>query len=166
MDAVEEQDLGGLQQRLADPETAQALNRLLDRASDLEKLLSRTASLEKSAPDFAAIATDTVDEACRRAGANDASSLPTSMTAAAIRKQAPIVVENLLATMAGEFRRSLRRIHLLPRRDSLILAEFDYNHQPVESFPFNQAEERFSMMMLKKHGLPNLYWHGVLKGRA
>jgi hypothetical protein len=56
-----------LQQRLADPETARALNRLLDRAGDLEKLLTMTADLAKSAPNLAAIATDTVDEACRQA---------------------------------------------------------------------------------------------------
>ena len=67
MEATAEQDSTLLQQRLADPETARALIRLLDRAGDLEKLLALTASIEKSTPDLAAIATDTVDEACRRA---------------------------------------------------------------------------------------------------
>jgi sulfide:quinone oxidoreductase len=100
----------------------------------------------------------------------DASNLPTSKTAAAIRKQAPVLVENLFATMAGEHAESrydgYTSCPLVTGYDSLILAEFDYDKQPAETFPFNQAQERFSMMMLKKHALPNLYWHGMLKGRA
>ena len=50
--------------------------------------------------------------------------------------------------------------------DSLVLAEFDYSGQPAETFPFDQAKERFSMFVLKKFGLPALYWHGMLRGRA
>lgn len=50
--------------------------------------------------------------------------------------------------------------------DSLVLAEFDYSGQPAGTFPFDQAKERFSMFLLKKFGLPALYWHGMLRGRA
>ncbi len=100
----------------------------------------------------------------------DASSLPTSKTAAAIRKQAPVLVDNLMATMAGQPTESrydgYTSCPVVTGYDSLILAEFDYDKRPAETFPFNQAQERFSMMMLKKHALPNLYWHGMLKGRA
>jgi sulfide:quinone oxidoreductase len=38
----------------------------------------------------------------------------------------------------------------------LILAEFDYNILPDETFPFNQAKERFSMYLLKEP--PVIYW--------
>ena len=48
----------------------------------------------------------------------------------------------------------------------LILAEFDYNLQPAETFPFDQSKERWSMWLLKKYLLPVLYWKGMLKGRA
>jgi sulfide:quinone oxidoreductase len=48
---------------------------------------------------------------------------------------------------------------------SLILAEFDYDKQPMESFPFDQSKERYSMYALKAYGLPRMYWHGMLKGR-
>jgi sulfide:quinone oxidoreductase len=48
---------------------------------------------------------------------------------------------------------------------SLILAEFDYDKEPKESFPFNQAEERYSMYALKAYALPKIYWHGMLRGR-
>ena len=48
----------------------------------------------------------------------------------------------------------------------LVLAEFDYDKLPDETFPFNQAKERWSMWLLKKYLLPLLYWRGMLKGRV
>jgi len=48
----------------------------------------------------------------------------------------------------------------------MVLAEFDYEENPAESFPFNQAKERWSMWLFKKYFLPLLYWKGMLKGRA
>jgi sulfide:quinone oxidoreductase len=47
----------------------------------------------------------------------------------------------------------------------LMLAEFDYNNQPTETFPFNQAKERWSMFILKKYILPWLYWNKILTGK-
>jgi sulfide:quinone oxidoreductase len=48
----------------------------------------------------------------------------------------------------------------------LILAEFDYDLKPQETFPFDQSKERRSMYILKKDVLPKLYWHGMMRGRA
>lgn len=100
----------------------------------------------------------------------DASSLPTSRTGAAIRKQAPVLVENLLAHRAG---RALAAHYdgyascpLVTGYGKLILAEFDYDGRPAESFPFDQTRERFSMYALKAFGLPEMYWNGMLRGRA
>ncbi|MEZ6044025.1 MAG: FAD/NAD(P)-binding oxidoreductase [Planctomycetaceae bacterium] len=99
----------------------------------------------------------------------DASSLPTSKTGAAIRKQAPVLVENLLSTMEGKPLTAsydgYTSCPVVTGYDSLILAEFNYDKEPAETFPFNQAQERFSMFGLKKFGLPALYWHGMLRGR-
>lgn len=39
----------------------------------------------------------------------------------------------------------------------LILAEFDYNSDPIESFSFDQAKERCSMYALKTYALPEMY---------
>ena len=47
---------------------------------------------------------------------------------------------------------------------SCILAEFDYDFQPMESFPIDQAKERMSMFYLKKDFMPALYWHMMLNG--
>lgn len=100
----------------------------------------------------------------------DASSLPTSKTGAAIRKQAPVLVENLLAAHAG---RPLTAAYdgytscpLVTGYGRLILAEFNYAGEPVETFPFDQSKERLSMYLLKKHLLPQMYWHGMMRGRA
>jgi sulfide:quinone oxidoreductase len=103
-------------------------------------------------------------------GLGDASSLPTSKTGAAIRKQAPVLVENLLAQRARQplidSYDGYTSCPLVTGYSGMILAEFDYDKQPAESFPFDQSQERYSMYLLKKHALPNLYWHGMLRGRA
>lgn len=100
----------------------------------------------------------------------DCSSLPTSRTGAAVRKQAPILVENLSHLMNG---RPLEASYdgytscpLVTGVGSAILAEFDYDGNPTETFPFDQGKERWSMWMLKAHLLPQLYWHGMLRGRG
>ena len=99
----------------------------------------------------------------------DVSSLPTGKTGAGIRKQYPILVENLLAydqnkTLNGKYD-GYTSCPLVTGKGKLILAEFDYDGKPVESFPINQAKERLSMYILKKYILPLLYWFGMMKGR-
>lgn len=100
----------------------------------------------------------------------DCSSLPTSKTGAAIRKQAPVVVRNLRAAMAGKPLTATydgyTSCPVVTGYGRLILAEFDYNQQPAETFPVDQSKERWSMWLLKKYLLPVLYWQGMLKGRA
>lgn len=103
-------------------------------------------------------------------GLGDNSSLPTSKTGAAVRKQAPVVVENLMAAIRGENLEAsydgYTSCPLVTGYGKLILAEFDYDKNPMESFPFDQRQERYSMYALKAYGLPRLYWHGMLRGRA
>lgn len=100
----------------------------------------------------------------------DASNLPTSKTGAAIRKQAPVLVANLLAAMAGRPGEAVydgyTSCPLVTGYGRLVLAEFDYDGNPAETFPFDQAKERRSMYLLKKYALPQMYWHGMLRGRA
>ena len=99
----------------------------------------------------------------------DASSLPTSKTGAAIRKQAPVLVRNLLALKRG--RPPTGRYDgytacpLVTGYGRLIMAEFDYDLKPQETFPFDQSKERRSMYLLKAYGLPPMYWHGIMTGR-
>ncbi|MEM5627538.1 hypothetical protein AAHB47_30435 [Bacillus wiedmannii] len=58
----------------------------------------------------------------------------------------------------------IHRAPLLQVIKSLILAEFNYEHEPQETFPFNQAKERYSMFLLKRYMLPYMYWNFMLKG--
>jgi hypothetical protein len=44
-----------------------------------------------------------------------------------------------------------------------ILAEFDYNLTPQETFPVDQSKERFVMYLLKKDVFPFIYWNLMLK---
>lgn len=52
---------------------------------------------------------------------------------------------------------------LVTSYNTVILAEFDYNLQPLETFPINQAKEMRTMYHLKADFMPQLYWHGLLK---
>ncbi len=99
----------------------------------------------------------------------DASSLPTSKTGAAIRKEAPVTVENLLALRAGKpltgHYDGYASCPLVTGYGTVILAEFTYGGVPAETFGFDQAKERYSMYALKAYGLPQMYWNGMLQGR-
>jgi sulfide:quinone oxidoreductase len=99
----------------------------------------------------------------------DASSLPTSRTGAAIRKQAPVLVQNLLAVMQGkELTGSYNGYTSCPvvtGYGKLVLCEFDYNNKPIETFPIDQSKERWTMFQLKKKVLPWLYWNKILPGK-
>lgn len=99
----------------------------------------------------------------------DCAGLPTSKTGAAIRKQAPVLVEHLLATIRGGASQASYNGYsscpVVTGYGKMMLAEFDYDHNPAESFPFDQSKERYSMWLLKTQVLPRLYWYGMLKGR-
>lgn len=101
----------------------------------------------------------------------DAAGLPTSKTGAAIRKQAPVLVHNLLAFMRSELAARFdaytgyTSCPLVTGYGKLVLAEFDYDLKRKETFPIDQRKERRSMYLLKAYGLPLLYWQGMLKGR-
>lgn len=102
-------------------------------------------------------------------GIGDCSNLPTSKTGAAIRKQAPVLVGNLIAginnrSMSGKYT-GYTSCPLVTGYGKLVMAEFDYDKNPEETFPVDQSRERWSMWLVKHYLLPQLYWHGMLKGR-
>lgn len=98
----------------------------------------------------------------------DAAAVPTARTGAAIRKQSPVLVTNLMDVMAGRkpsaSYNGYSSCPIVTGYGTLILAEFDYNNQPVETFPFDQSKERWTMYLLKREVLPRLYWTPILKG--
>jgi sulfide:quinone oxidoreductase len=99
----------------------------------------------------------------------DASSAPTSKTAAAVRKQAPVVAENLLALMAAKPLMAKYDGYtccpLITGYDKTIMSEFSgYTATPTSSFPLNPIKERWIMWKMKTNVLPWVYWNRMLKG--
>ncbi len=100
----------------------------------------------------------------------DCINAPASKTGAAIRKQAPVVVKNLLATInhaaVNANYDGYSACPIPTEYGKLMLAEFDYTNKPKMTFPFDQAKPRWSMWILKTKILPWMYWHKILKGKA
>ncbi|MGM0589149.1 MAG: FAD/NAD(P)-binding oxidoreductase [Bacteroidota bacterium] len=101
----------------------------------------------------------------------DSAALPTAKTGAAVRKQAPVVVENLLSVMnnqeaTNDSYTGYSSCPLVTQYGKMLLAEFDYDNNPMPSVPVNTFKERRDMWYLKKYVLPFMYWHFMLKGRA
>jgi len=98
----------------------------------------------------------------------DVSGMPNSKTAAAVRAQAPVLVANLLAQLEGG--RGTARYDgysccpLITGYGKVIMAEFNYDQQPVPSFPLDPTVERWSMWVMKKDVLPWIYWNRMLQG--
>ena len=105
-------------------------------------------------------------------GLGDATSTPNAKTGAAVRKQVPVVVKNLLSLLKSRVLApnnaytGYGSCPLITGYGKLILAEFDYDNKPTPTFPFDQTQERFSMWLLKRYGLPWMYWNKILPGKA
>ncbi len=105
-------------------------------------------------------------------GLGDASGTPNAKTMAAVRKQAPVVAENLLASLRDK---ELPAAYLgygscplTVERGRIVLAEFGYGGKLQPSFPswINDGTKATRMAWwLKAKQLPWLYWNGMLKGR-
>jgi sulfide:quinone oxidoreductase len=107
-------------------------------------------------------------------GLGDSSNLPTSKTGAAIRKQAPVVVHNLLKVAAGadlavdsiEYH-GYSSCPVVTDYGRMMLAEFDYSQKPTPTVPPWEHDSRvptYANWLIKTRGLPALYWQGMMKG--
>jgi sulfide:quinone oxidoreductase len=105
----------------------------------------------------------------------DVAALPTAKTGAAIRKQAPVVSGNLYhlikrGTLNYEIYEGYSSCPLVTGYSKMVLAEFKYNNirdsDPLISKFVDTTKEQYSMWLLKKYGLPFMYWELMLKGRA
>jgi sulfide:quinone oxidoreductase len=101
----------------------------------------------------------------------DVSDAPTSKTGAAIRRQAPVVVANVLSTLARREPTAhydgYAACPFTTARGKMVLAEFDYSLSPHPTIPFiNTQRERSDMWFVKRYGLPAYYWNVMLRGRG
>jgi sulfide:quinone oxidoreductase len=103
-------------------------------------------------------------------GLGDACSAPNAKTAAAARKQAPVVALNVLAVLDGQGPRALYDGYgscpLTVERGKIVLAEFGYGGKLLPTFPFINATRPSRLAwLLKEKLLPTIYWELMLKGR-
>ncbi|MDD5275823.1 MAG: FAD/NAD(P)-binding oxidoreductase [Methylovulum sp.] len=102
-------------------------------------------------------------------GLGDAGSTPNAKTAAAVRKQVPVVVDNILSlinsTPLREGYDGYGSCPLTTALDKVMLAEFSYGGKVTPSFPWlDPRKNRFIWWIGKTTGFPWLYWHIMLKG--
>lgn len=105
-------------------------------------------------------------------GLGDATNTSNAKTAAAARKQAPVVAHNVLAAM-GKAKGSAQydgygSCPLTVERGKIVLAEFTYGGKVTPSFPawlIDGTRPSRLAWLLKERILPPLYWKGMLKGR-
>lgn len=108
-------------------------------------------------------------------GLGDVAALPTAKTGAAIRKQVPIVVDNLSKlieskVLGKQSYEGYSSCPLVTDYGKMILAEFDYHNNFTPDpklkrlFIKDSSKEHWRLWMLKKYGLPYLYWNKMMKG--
>ena len=99
----------------------------------------------------------------------DVASTPNSKTAAAVRKQAPVVVRNILGLMRGAAVENgydgYASCPLTTANGKAIIAEFIYGGKVTPTLPLlDPGKQRWLSWWIKKSFLPVLYWNYMLKG--
>ncbi|OYD44184.1 pyridine nucleotide-disulfide oxidoreductase [Sphingobacterium cellulitidis] len=108
-------------------------------------------------------------------GLGDVAGLPTAKTGAAIRKQAPVVVDNLMKLMEhktadNKSYEGYSSCPLVTGYGKMVLAEFNYKNEFTPDPKLKQmlvrdsSKEHWRLWLLKKYILPYLYWNKMLKG--
>jgi sulfide:quinone oxidoreductase len=102
----------------------------------------------------------------------DVMNAPNAKTAAAARKQAPIVAQNVLDDLGGTsgvaHYDGYGSCPLTVERGKIVLAEFGYGGKLLPSFPrwlINGKKPSKLAWLLKEKILPPVYWQGMLRGR-
>lgn len=102
----------------------------------------------------------------------DVMNAPNAKTAAAARKQAPVVAENLVADIEG--RNAVAQYDgygscpLTVERGKIVLAEFGYGGKLLPSFPswlIDGTKPSKAAWLLKERLLPPIYWKAMLRGK-
>ena len=102
----------------------------------------------------------------------DVMNAPNAKTAAAARKQAPTVAENIMADIAGRSPTAAYDGYgscpLTVERGKIVLAEFGYGGVLKPSFPawaLDGTKPTRGAWFLKEKMLPPIYWQAMLKGK-
>ena len=98
----------------------------------------------------------------------DVCAAPNAKTAAAVRKQAPVVAENVIGVLAGRGPHAVYDGYgscpLTVERGKVILAEFGYGGKLLPTFPVDPRVPRRLAWDLKTKWMPGIYFDLMLKG--
>lgn len=108
-------------------------------------------------------------------GLGDVAGLPTAKTGAAIRKQVPVVVDNILKLINKKPADNASYMGysscpLVTGYGEMVLAEFNYKNEFTpdpklkQMLVFDSNKPHWRLWMLKKYILPYLYWNKMMKG--
>ncbi|XHC09618.1 TIGR01244 family sulfur transferase [Labrenzia sp. ac12] len=102
----------------------------------------------------------------------DVMNAPNAKTAAAARKQAPVVAENIVSDIAGHSATAqydgYGSCPLTVERGKIVLAEFGYGGTLLPSFPrwlVDGTKPTRTAWLLKERILPPIYWRAMLRGK-
>ncbi len=100
----------------------------------------------------------------------DVAQLPMAKTGGSIRKQYPVLVDNLIAHMNGKKLEGKYAGYtvcpLITDIGAVMLAEFDWTVKPTPSFPLDPTVERWVFWLMKVYALKPMTMYGMLSGRA
>ena len=109
-------------------------------------------------------------------GIGDVAALPTAKTGAAIRKQVPVVLKNIVKLMKNQpaddkSYEGYSSCPLITGYGKMVLAEFNYKNEFTpdpklkQMLIFKSYKEHWRLWLLKKYMLPYMYWHKMMKGK-
>lgn len=108
-------------------------------------------------------------------GVGDVAGIPNAKSGSAIKKEVPVVVDNIFKLMDGKPAdnkdyNGYSACPLVTAYDKMVLAEFDYDNNFTpdpelrKMLVFDSSKEHWRLWLLKKYGLPYLYWNKMIKG--
>ncbi|MEL6276431.1 MAG: FAD/NAD(P)-binding oxidoreductase [Bacteroidota bacterium] len=109
-------------------------------------------------------------------GLGDVAGIPTAKTGAAIRKQVPVVVDNIHlmikhSRLGDKKYNGYSSCPLVTDYGKMVLAEFDYDKNFIPDPKLKRmlisdsSKEDWRLWILKKYILPYLYWNKMMKGK-
>ena len=101
----------------------------------------------------------------------DCAGIPTSKTSAAVGKQLPIAVENLISIMEGRAPEAIYNGYaacpIVTEYGKVLMAEFDYKKEAQITFPLSlldMSKEQWVAWLLKVYALKPIYFNLMLTG--
>lgn len=108
-------------------------------------------------------------------GVGDVMGIPNAKSGSAIKAQVPVIVDNINKLLRGEEADNMdyqgySACPLVTGYGKMVLAEFDYDNnftpdpELKKMMIFDSSKEHWRLWLLKKYGLPYMYWTKMMTG--